>query len=212
MAEITLKSAKKLFKSLGETIIDLEQDTDKIMTLLNKCDNIGDVDTINTIKGLLETKVTLNFVHLDICAAYRHYLASETHYEERHSIKNLNTIMSEGYKQLYGFTQKQNTFWKKEVKLAVNNYPEFNDEYAIVTALLIQLQENQAFDKDARDLAVHYDEEPRKVYKMLTELSAEEATRRFTMISIVYTRILSFLQKLNEKAISSLSTHIADNR
>lgn len=204
MAEITLKSAKKLYLSLGHTITELEKDCDLIISLLKKSDSIENNDIVKTIRGLFETKLTLDYVNLDLCAAYRHYLMAGTNYEERHAIKNLNTIMHEGYKKLYGFTQKQNTFWKCQVKDAVESYPEFKDEYIIISALLTQLQTNEIFDKESRDLAVHYDNDPRKVYDMLAEINAEEVSQRFSNLFLVFTQVLEFLKKINTKTIDTL--------
>lgn len=176
---MTLQTQQQQYTLRLEAIKDLEQDTDQNLKLLQAID----------------------YIDLDFCAACCHYLSAKTNYEQRFAFKNINTILSEGYKKLYGFTTKEDSFWKKQIKYAVEQYQEFREEYLRITESLEGLQTKDVFNKEMRDLSVHYDANPIKVYQMLTNISGEEVMRRY----IEFAFITSVSWQLNASAERSRS-------
>lgn len=209
MAELTLKTAKNTYKLLENSIYDFEKNTDINMSILNAVDALPYNKQTKVLKNILETSTTLCFINLDILSAYRQYLSAQTNYEERYAMKSLNTIMSEGYKKVFGFTQNSKSFWKIHMKSVVNDYPELLADYERITNSLEILALNSVFNKDMRDFSVHYDIDPRKVYSMLSQLSAEEVSDRFTSFFACITDVLVFIRKTIDIVVTPfLSTKI----
>ena len=92
----------------------------------------------------------------------------------------INVVMSKGYKKFYGFgeSQQKKSFWVSQIKVAVDCLDAFADEYNRIESLLKDMANDNVLNKEMRDLAIHYDDDPLKVYKMLSDLSAEEVTSR----------------------------------
>lgn len=185
-----------------DTIKDLEQDTDHNIKLLKAIDSLKGASQRSVISTILETRLTINYIELDFCAAYCQYLSAKTNYEQRFACKGINTILSEGYKKLYGFTAKEDSFWKKQIKFAVEQHPELHEEYLRITNDLESLQTKEVFNKEMRDISVHYDFDPRKVYQMLAKISAEEVVRRYIEFALILKEIRNFLLKLIDKSLA----------
>ncbi len=185
-----------------DTIKDLEQDTDHNIKLLKAIDSLKGASQRSVISTILETRLTINYIELDFCAAYCQYLSAKTNYEQRFACKGINTILSEGYKKLYGFTAKEDSFWKKQIKFAVEQQPELHEEYLRITNDLESLQTKEVFNKEMRDISVHYDFDPRKVYQMLANISAEEVVRRYIEFALILKEIRNFLLKLIDKSLA----------
>jgi hypothetical protein len=185
-----------------DTIKDLEQDTDHNIKLLKAIDSLKGASQRSVISTILETRLTINYIELDFCAAYCQYLSAKTNYEQRFACKGINTILSEGYKKLYGFTAKEDSFWKKQIKFAVEHQPELHEEYLRITNDLESLQTKEVFNKEMRDISVHYDFDPRKVYQMLAKISAEEVVRRYIEFALILKEIRNFLLKLIDKSLA----------
>ena len=185
-----------------DTIKDLEQDTDHNIKLLKAIDSLKGASQRSVISTILETRLTINYIELDFCAAYCQYLSAKTNYEQRFACKGINTILSEGYKKLYGFTSKEDSFWKKQIKFAVEQQLELHEEYLRITNDLESLQTKEVFNKEMRDISVHYDFDPRKVYQMLANISAEEVVRRYIEFALILKEIRNFLLKLIDKSLA----------
>lgn len=185
-----------------DTIKDLEQDTDHNIKLLKAIDSLKGASQRSVISTILETRLTINYIELDFCAAYCQYLSAKTNYEQRFACKGINTILSEGYKKLYGFTAKEDSFWKKQIKFAMEQQPELHEEYLRITNDLESLQTKEVFNKEMRDISVHYDFDPRKVYQMLANISAEEVVRRYIEFALILKEIRNFLLKLIDKSLA----------
>ena len=184
------------------TIKDLEQDTDHNIKLLKAIDSLKGASQRSVISTILETRLTINYIELDFCAAYCQYLSAKTNYEQRFACKGINTILSEGYKKLYGFTAKEDSFWKKQIKFAIEQQPELHEEYLRITNDLESLKTKEVFNKEMRDISVHYDFDPRKVYEMLANISAEEVARRYIEFALILKEIRNFLLKLIDKSLA----------
>lgn len=185
MAELTLKTAKSLYVNLGQTIKMLEVTTDntfKAIKLIEiqKCNN-------EFILNCLRANMYLNFIYLDFCAAYRLYLSGTMHYEQRFALKQLYTIMNEGYKALYGFEDKDNSKKNDTRKKSIwNTYmtcyencgvAEIEREYINFSQYLSSFTNPVIFDKEQRSLSVHYNKEDYKaIFSFLSNLDAETIT------------------------------------
>lgn len=52
------------------------------------------------VQSTIEATMMIEYIALDLYAAYRQYLSATTDYEERQAMTKANIVMSEGYKKL----------------------------------------------------------------------------------------------------------------
>lgn len=74
---------------------------------------------------------------------------------------------------------------------AVDVNPSHRQDYDEITSQLREFVPPN-LDKDMRDYAVHYDRDPRKVYRMLSSINAEEVSQRVIKFLIVLVKIQQF--------------------
>lgn len=182
MSELTKKTAQKLFDDAGKSIALCEKDADQCATLLIALETKPKTDEFNALKGVLNTSLIIDFINLDLCSALRQYVSSElsAKYDKRQAMTKINIVMSEGYKKIYGFGEKQrgNSYWAQQIKTVVDFLGGLDKEYKAIETDLIAFGGNDMLNKDMRNLAVHYDEDPMRAYRMLSELDADEVAKR----------------------------------
>jgi hypothetical protein len=209
MSKLSLETAKRQFVLYGFNIKELERILDSFMRILEGIDSKSQKDPATiVVQSTIEATMMIEYIALDLYAAYRQYLSATTDYEERQAMTKANIVMSEGYKKLYGFTEdkQKESFWGKQIKKAVDVNPSHRQDYDEIT---LQLREfvPPNLDKDMRDYAVHYDRDPRKVYRMLSSINAEEVLQRVI-------KFLSVLERVAKLTFDLLKTLIKndDNR
>ena len=201
MAELSLQKAFKLHNQARMQIQVFEKTADFCARTLSALESVEETPFIIAQKGVLRTQLTLCFINLDFCAAIRQYLSTDTstHYEKRQAMTKINIVMSEGYKKIYGFKEQQQrkSFWISQIKTAVDLLGVCNAEFdRIEEGILRNFESDNIFNQDMRDLSVHYDKDPLKVYKMLSDLSAEEVTDRCLKFFALLAEVSGFVSKL----------------
>ena len=209
MAELTKDTARKSFNEAGKSISICENHVDRSATLLSELESKPKTDEVNALIGIAKISLIIDFINLDLCAALRQYLSSElsTKYDKRQAMTKINIVMSEGYKKIYGFENKQRekSYWANQIKTVVDFIGGFDKEYKELETKLVDFGKNGSLNKDMRDLAVHYDSDPMKVYCMLSELDAEEITRSCKKFYDLINSITKFVWQLSNKMMSKLS-------
>ena len=209
MTKITNETRLNLFINSGKAICDLENDTDRYVSKLQKLDKELDCELVNIKRLAYKTKMMLNFINLDLCAAFRQYLSTNTNtnYEKRQAMTKINIVMSEGFKKIYGFgeSQQKKSFWVSQIKIAIDSLGSYADEYNRIEVLLKDMANDHVLNKEMRDLAIHYDDDPLKVYKMLSDLSAEEVTSRCNRFFGILAEVTKFVWALINHMTSSLA-------
>lgn len=194
------------------TIRDLEIATDNVIKAVEE---LKDMNVSNPlILNHNIASIYLNFINLDICAAYRLYLSGTTRYEQRYAVKQLYTVMNEGYKRLYGFDNKtQDSQKKKPQKGSVwVNYMScyadcgistIEEAYKSCLSILERFDEPIINDKSARCHGAHYSEDYSATYTFLKDLDAEKVTSGAT-------KFFSFMENYR-KFISVVQTCISSS-
>lgn len=178
------------------------------------------------LKRLTEYTMLINLISLDISSTYRIYLNALTNYEVQFATKLLVLITNEGFKQIYNYvypndkgdmiTSKRNkSFWVRDIgKIVKNELPLFHEQYSKLTIELNEYddQELKAM-KPARDLFVHYDIEPSKVYDELQKIHIETVSQKVIPFLSIIMNMSAFcldLTKAYEKLISQKTTMILE--
>lgn len=194
--------------SLNETFKKLEK-TEKFCSEKELNINLGG------LKNLLEYRLFIGILTLDLCTATLIYLRANFQYEGLYSARQIIIIISEGYKKIYNFVSenkegdlvtknRNNSFWIKEIGQVIKfDLPNYQPQYELITEKLDKyLEVNSKALKTTRDLSIHYDKEPIKVYNMLSELDIEETFKKMVPFLSILNEMFVFTAELNQGYLS----------
>ena len=205
-----METAHQLHNQMRIQIPEFERTADRCATILLAINAEPETDTAIALKAVSETLLMLCYINLDLMAAYRQYFSTDTstHYEDRQAMTKINVVMSEAYKKIYGFGEQQqkSSFWISKIKKTVNLVGLREDDYRRIEDKLKSIGSDNVLNKDMRDLSVHYDSDPMKVYNMLSSISAEEVIGRcgkFMEVLKDVTGYVTFLLDLIEKRLKT---------
>lgn len=129
-------------------------------------------------------------ISLDLSAFMRADFRSTSNPEKRCNLKYINVILIEGYSYLFGFRkQKKYALWSifKEKAEKINDKDLINDinnieQQAIAFRDIYVVKKN----REDRNLSIHYDSDPQKVYGLLLNISEEiEAKKTSAFLEIL---------------------------
>jgi len=182
----------------------------ELMTSFMKEHDIDPEDGIfENLEKLLEYRMLIGLIFLDLASATRAHLNSKYTYEKLFSLRQIIVIINEGYKQIYNFVKlgengdsitkyRNKSFWYKDIGTIVNNsLPELSEEYNSLTKKLDDyFNENFPSIKKQRDLSVHYDKKASKVYDMSVNLNIEETFKKMSPFLEILTGMFRFTEKM----------------
>ncbi len=204
----TEKSIEYVSKSIDEVRGFLWK-KDKAMDFL-KAHNINtENETFETMEKMLEYRMLIGIIFLDLASATRAHLNSKYIYEKLFSLRQIIVIINEGYKQIYNFVRKSEngdlitrdrnkSFWHKDIRNVVaNSLPELTDKYDNLTQELENyFNDNFSSIKMQRDLSVHYDKVASKVYDMTVGLDVEQTFLKMSPFLRILTEMFRFTEKM----------------
>lgn len=211
MAELTLKSAKSLFNKLGQTIMDIEINTDKTYQYIIYFEKLNIQD--KRLLNILNASLQFNFIYLDFCTVYRLYLAGLTHYEQRFAIKQLYIILNEGFKRIYGFdhkndlsqlsTTRRDSIWKTLLEFYKDDKDIIvKNSYLHLLSYLQLFKDDIIFDQSLRSHGVHYHKDFRVTYDFLNNLDAEKVTHGALHFMDLMNEIRNFISIVTQRIIN----------
>jgi len=160
------------------------------------------------LKRLSEYSLLLGLIWLDITTAYRIYINAKENYEVIYSIKQLIVTINESYKKIYHYiidknenqklSKRNESFWVRDIGELLNKeLPYLLSEYKKITEdLELYIDENLERMKVQRDLAVHYDNSPSKVYDMLASINIESVTIKTIPFMNILLRMFLFSKNI----------------
>jgi len=165
---------------------------------------------LKDISRLLEFKMLIEFISLDLSTATRFYLQAEYQYEGVFSLRSFIVVINEGYKKIYNFKRlnekgaeilrdRNKSFWIKEINRIVESRenPKLKLNYTELTIMLDNYHKNN-FDgiKEQRDLFIHYDMDLVKVYDTLSKLNSEVVFKKYIPFYELLERLIRFSHEL----------------
>lgn len=180
-------SSIETYTEIVDSMYDWTKKIDNISLYLES--NVKNVNPneFDPLRRLCEYSILIGLIWLDIATAFRIYINSKHKYEVIYSVKQLVIIINEGYKKIYDFVNldnngneklqnRNNSFWVKDIGMLVHKeLPNLLFEYDAITKKLDSYFElNFENINYQRNLAVHYDKNPSKVYAMLIGLNIED--------------------------------------
>jgi len=224
---MTAETKASLLKTTEMKISEISSAVDQARQFLDKTEMVHsilsekniNIDFIN-INHLLKYRLFIGILILDLATAIRIYLNAKHQYEAVFSVRQIIVIINEGYKKIYNFILKDskeadkkkhrnNSFWVKNIGEIIKlDLPNLQQEYDSIT---IELEKylNINFDeiKDQRNLSIHYDENPIRVYEMHLKLDIEETFKKLIpflailnkMFDLTHLLVLGYNEKLDEE-------------
>lgn len=212
---VTEETRKELIQL---TEIDLQVKSESLDTTRKHLKLINDVtrkfgfstSELTDISRLLEFKMLVEFISLDLTTATRTYLRAEFQYEGIFSLRSFIVVINEGYKMIYNFKKVNNkgdeilrernkSFWIRDINRIVENRgnQQLKQNYTDLTNQLDKYYDNN-FDgiKEKRDLSIHYDKNLVKVYDTLSELNSEVIFKKFIPFYQLLEQLFRFTNEL----------------
>ena len=109
-------------------------------------------------KTVLDVGIFTCYTYCDCTVLLKHFILSTDLYEKRLFRGKLKVLLNEGFKNLYGFNDKQRkrSYYIKLGEI-MNYFPGFQLEYDSILMKLKQLSEQSIWWKDERNTEVHLD-------------------------------------------------------
>ncbi|MDR1258989.1 MAG: hypothetical protein LBK65_06915 [Tannerellaceae bacterium] len=158
-----------------------------------------DEESIASIYRLTEIEkvaMQLTFLYIDLASALRSFLTSEYVIERQLSLKQVNTIIYEGFNKLYLLSKNsEDSFWnmyicplmsKTEDRFVLEKFNSLNIE-------LQNLKPNIISYSDQRQLSVHLDKGISETYSMLHNMNPFEELRKSLLVFNFLPELLEFL-------------------
>ena len=146
--------------------------------------SLCDSNTPILLRDVLELRMGIKFILVDLQTTLRACLFTEKAYEKRYHLKNLYAGMLEGYKLLYGFGKmRKHTIWARIGEDLLAETPKNEKQPNVLEALRIQYNsitqqllkiESSKTDNDDRNLTYHYDDDLLLVYRLTLKTDSEE--------------------------------------
>ncbi|HSV87228.1 MAG TPA: hypothetical protein VLH61_01145 [Bacteroidales bacterium] len=204
----TEKSIEYVSKAIDEVRGFLRKKA-KAMEFLESHNINTENETFETMEKMLEYRMLIGIIFLDLASATRAHLNSKFTYEKLFSMRQIIVIINEGYKQIYNFVRenengdlitrdRNKSFWHKDIRNVVTNaLPELTNEYDNLTQKLEKyFNDNFSSIKEQRDLSVHYDKVASKVYDMSVGLNVEQTFLKMSPFLGILTEMFRFTEKM----------------
>jgi len=213
---MTEETKTKILKNTESKIIETTKIIDEVRRLLKTTEDIQLFMSqknipikLENLKSLLEYRMLIGLLILDLASAMRIYLNAKFQYEELFSARQIIIIINEGFKKIYNFINKnekgeeitkhrKDSYWIKNIGAIIErDLPHLQKEYDSLTVELENcLKINFDVIREQRDLSIHYDKNPAKVYDMLLKLNIEETFKKMIPFIDILNKMFKFTDQL----------------
>jgi hypothetical protein len=160
-----------------------------------------DKESMTPLHQLIEVEkiaIQLIFLYIDIASALRAYISSEYAIERQLSLKQVNTIIYEGFNKLYKLdSSSDNSFWNMYIcpLMSETSNDAVLEEFDLLNKELIELKTNIKAYSNQRQLSVHLDRGISEAYFMLQEMNPFEESVKALLLLKFLSKLLTFLTK-----------------
>ena len=141
-----------------ETIRDFSESIEGFYELAQEFKPSQNKEYNKITKTVLDVGIFTSYTFCDCVALLKHFVLSSNTYNKSLFRGKLKVLLNEGFKNLYGFNDKQRekSYYIKLGEI-INHFPGFKSEYNSILLKLKQLSEQSAWWKDERNIEVHLD-------------------------------------------------------
>lgn len=208
---ITKETERELINLTDLALEEVSQELDNTRKFINEIattkKNILNKKTssksLEDLESHLEYRLLIILIYLDLASAIRAFLYSKHSYQRKTHLRQIIVILNEGFKQIFNFIivndkgdqirkYRNNSFWIKEIgSIVKNSMPELEKDFNLISDKLENYSRANLPLKIQRDLSIHYDKKPSKVYDMIGSLNVNK-----TFLQMV--PFLDILNKMNK--------------
>ena len=141
-----------------ETIRDFSESIEGFYELSQEFKPSQNKEYDKITKTVLDVGIFTSYTFYDCVALLKHFVLSSNTYDKSLFQGKLKVLLNEGFKNLYGFNDKQRekSYYIKLGEI-INHFSGFKSEYNSILLKLKQLSEQSAWWKDERNIEVHLD-------------------------------------------------------
>ena len=141
-----------------ETIRDFSESIEGFYELSQEFKPSQNKEYDKITKTVLDVGIFACYTFCDCVALLKHFVLSSNSYDKSLFRGKLKVLLNEGFKNLYGFNDKQRekSYYIKLGEI-MNYFPGFQSEYDSILLKLKQLSEQSTWWKDERNIEVHLD-------------------------------------------------------
>ena len=141
-----------------ETIRDFSESIEGFYELSQEIKPSQNKEYDKITKTVLDVGIFTSYTFCDCVALLKHFVLSSNTYDKSLFRGKLKVLLNEGFKNLYGFNDKQRekSYYIKLGEI-INHFPDFKSEYNSILLRLKQLSDQSTWWKDERNIEVHLD-------------------------------------------------------
>lgn len=195
----TPETRNSLYENMGRTI-EIFSPTLKECIILKEA--LDRNTTSKIFDGFLSLFIYVQYTKIELASVLRACFRANLPAEKRYNIKWVNCVILESYKHLYGYgnRKRKKSLWRSKIEplLKIVDSLEFEQDFKTLENHIIEFGEREITNLENRDLSFHYDEEPVKVYDMLSSLDEDEEVQRMNNFLDLLQKICVFISKYKE--------------
>lgn len=154
------------------------------------------IESIYRLTEIEKVAMQLLFLYIDLASALRAFLSSEYAIERQLSLKQVNTIIYEGFNKLYLLSENsENSFWNMYICPLMSKTEDNSilEKFNLLNIELQKLKLSIISYSDQRQLSVHFDKGIPEAYSMLHNMNPFEELKKSLLIFNFLPKLLEFL-------------------
>lgn len=161
-------------------------------------------NNLYSLKVLLNLNMIISIINYDLKCTYTTALEKDGKPETLFYARQLLQVVRESYRAIFGLN-KDSEYLRTTESVIKNYFPERLNEY---TGLIVQVRK---FDsqiskiKEIRNISIHYDQDPLKVYKMLNDIDINDTFIKFNPYIKSLHQVNDFINRLIFLQIQNIS-------
>ena len=159
-------------------------------------------------KTVLDVGIFTSYTFCDCVALLKHFVLSSNTYDKSLFRGKLKVLLNEGFKNLYGFNDKQRkrSYYIKLGEI-MNYFPGFQLEYDSILLKLKQLSEQSTWWKDERNTEVHLDMS--QLYKTRhEEINESKVAMESQLLMGLLVQINKLMGRMHQAYIDYMMMHL----
>ena len=191
-----------------ETIRDFSESIEGFYELSQEFKPSQNKEYDKITKTVLDVGIFTCYTFCDCVALLKHFVLTSNSYDKSLFRGKLKVLLNEGFKNLYGFNDKQR---KKSyyIKLGeiMNYFPGFQSEYDSILLKLKQLSEQSTWWKDERNIEVHLDMS--QLYKTRhEEINESKVAMESQLLMGLLVQINKLMGRMHQAYIDYMMMHL----
>lgn len=159
-------------------------------------------------KTVLDVGIFTSYTFCDCVALLKHFVLSSNTYDKSLFRGKLKVLLNEGFKNLYGFNDKQRekSYYIKLGEI-INHFPGFKSKYNSILLRLKQLSEQSTWWKDERNIEVHLD--MTQLYKSIhEEINENKVAMEAHLLIDLLVQINRLMGRMHQAYLNYIMRHL----